>query len=699
MAGDVVGALRAHLHAHDPEHDALRRAVRSCAFIPATFAIAFYVVGGTQTPVFAVFGSFALLVFVDFPGDRRTRATSHLGLGVVGAVLITLGTALSGIAWAAVLAMFVVGSVVLFSGVVSAAFAAAGRSVLLTFVLPVAVPAPMGAVADRLLGWGLAVACCVPAALFVLAPVHHDRLRERAARSCLLLAEFVEGTGDAVAVRAAAADLEKSFLSGACRPVGLSAGSRALVRVVSELQWLTDRLTSARTSARGPSPTTRAALLRAAAATLNARTATDRDRSQSELETLVAELDVERDRWFNDFAETVDQHGASAVLESHAVDSAVIAAGRIIAWSGAADARPVLDRILGRRIPSVFADGRPAPTSLSSPNYLRGYLRWGSVSLRDSLRGGLGLAIAVGVTELFPVQHGFWIVLGTMSVLRSSALTTGSSVLRALVGTLLGFGLGAALLIAVGTGPVALWIALPPAVFLATYAPEVISFLAGQAAFTLVVVLLFNVIAPTGFEVGVIRVEDVAIGAAVAAVVSLALWPRNPMIALRRQRAEAAGSVADLLAAAVRRVTRHRPVEAGLEVDASRTIRTFEDDVRRYLTDRGGTPDDIDAVMASSSRMLRTMLAAERIAQIPLRGSSTSDTAVRDALEQHATSVGARLDGDPGGRISASVAADVLDARTTPTVPSDLLWAAAYLNDLEQMWRHPTPAAPHSPGP
>ena len=55
-----------------------------------------------------------------------------------------------------------------------------------------------------------------------------------------------------------------------------------------------------------------------------------------------------------------------------------------------------------------------------------GFLANRSVAVRNSLRTGLGLALAVAVTHLFPVEHGFWVVLGAMSVLRSSALTTGT---------------------------------------------------------------------------------------------------------------------------------------------------------------------------------------------------------------------------------------------------------------------------------
>ena len=55
-----------------------------------------------------------------------------------------------------------------------------------------------------------------------------------------------------------------------------------------------------------------------------------------------------------------------------------------------------------------------------------------------------------------------------------------------------------------------LWLALPLLVFLAAYAPGAISFAAGQAMFALMVVVLFNIMVPEGWEVGVVRLEAVA---------------------------------------------------------------------------------------------------------------------------------------------------------------------------------------------
>jgi hypothetical protein len=49
----------------------------------------------------------------------------------------------------------------------------------------------------------------------------------------------------------------------------------------------------------------------------------------------------------------------------------------------------------------------------------------------------------------------------------------------------------------------------------------------GQAGFTITVVVLFNLLVPAGWRVGLLRVEDVAIGCGVSVVVGVLFWPRG----------------------------------------------------------------------------------------------------------------------------------------------------------------------------
>jgi uncharacterized membrane protein YccC len=63
----------------------------------------------------------------------------------------------------------------------------------------------------------------------------------------------------------------------------------------------------------------------------------------------------------------------------------------------------------------------------------------------------------------------------------------------------------------------------------------VAAYVAGQATFTVTVVILFNLIVPAGWQLGLVRVEDVAIGAGISVVVGLLLWPRAILTEDRNQ--------------------------------------------------------------------------------------------------------------------------------------------------------------------
>ena len=222
------------------------------------------------------------------------------------------------------------------------------------------------------------------------------------------------------------------------------------------------------------------------------------------------------------------------------------------------------------------------------------YLEPHSVWLHNSLRGAAGLGLAVLAARLTGVQHSFWVVLGALSVLRSNALNTGQDAVRAVLGTVAGFIVGAALLIGIGTNTTLLWLLLPLAVFLAGVAPAVISFAGGQAAFTLTVVILFSIIQPTGWRVGLVRIEDVAIGVGVSLVVGVLFWPRGAAPALRQALAQAYADGAGYLASTVRSGTSRgdpgTPALPDLAGDAARAAaasRRLDDAFRTYLAERG----------------------------------------------------------------------------------------------------------------
>ena len=231
----------------DPELASLKSAARAAIVMPAVFAVADKVIHDPQTATFAAFGSFAMLVLVDFTGPLRSRFVAYISLACVGAANVVLGTLCSRNDWLAAAAMAAVGFAILFSGVVNGYFAAAGTSALLTFVLPVTIPAPASANPARLEGWALAALAgiCAHALLWPARP--RATLRREAARACDALAELAEHelAGDRTAVggrahaaREAVSSLRRNFLATPHRPTGPTGPTAALASLVDEFDWL-----------------------------------------------------------------------------------------------------------------------------------------------------------------------------------------------------------------------------------------------------------------------------------------------------------------------------------------------------------------------------------------------------------------------------------------------------------------------------
>ncbi len=130
------------LRRHDPGYGALRRAGRTALIMPAMLALGTKVIGNPLVATFAAFGSFAMLLLVDFTGPIQDRVRAQALLGVACAVLISLGTLASQTTWISVVGMAIVAFVVLFSAVVSSVMASATTSLLLAYILPVSLPGP-----------------------------------------------------------------------------------------------------------------------------------------------------------------------------------------------------------------------------------------------------------------------------------------------------------------------------------------------------------------------------------------------------------------------------------------------------------------------------------------------------------------------------------------------------------------------------
>jgi hypothetical protein len=217
----------------DPDLLVLKRSARAAVVMPSVFALTHFVFSNAQVALFGAFGSFALLLLVEFTGRPHTRIVSYGGLYVVGALFTVVGTVVSTHKVVAVVTMGIVGFAVLFAGIVAPQAATASTAALLTFVLPVAVAQPTSAVGPRLIGWTIAAAFCIAACMCVWPPPWHDDLRRRLAAAISAVARLAEyrcrGTDDPQAytdVRDQLEQLQRQFSGTPYPPTGAASSAR-----------------------------------------------------------------------------------------------------------------------------------------------------------------------------------------------------------------------------------------------------------------------------------------------------------------------------------------------------------------------------------------------------------------------------------------------------------------------------------------
>lgn len=665
----TLGRALSWLRAHDPELAATRRAVRAAIVMPALFALCGQVFDSPTTATYAAFGSFSMLLLVDFTGPMVQRLQAHAGLAVAWAVLICLGTLVAHQVWLAVAVMVVIGFVVLFAGAISSVLAGASTALLLAFVLPVTSPAPLSQLPDRLAGAGLAALAAMLAVSLLWPRPTTDPLSAPAARVCRAAAEqlradasWLAGAGGPgtpgvgrcriTAHRAAeaAADLREVFDTTPYRPTGLSTSSRAIVRLVDELTWLCDILADS-TPPLDEHPdcdadahaVRRAAarVLEEAAGLLDAPMASRGPLRTASEELAAAMAAMERDATGKlgtrrtgtatpsrvhpvigmlDLSFRAQELGYATLQIAHNVDLAASAERR--SWH---------ERLLGRE------PGTLTEPLVSARERAAAHLRPQSVWLHNSLRGALGLGIAVALVHVTTLQHSFWVLLGTLSVLRSNALNTGQNAIRAVLGTLAGSVIGAGMLQLIGDHSTALWILLPLAVLVAGIAPAAISFAAGQAAFTVTVVVLFNIGQNPDWHIVLMRIQDVGIGCVVSVLMALFLWPRGATAAVDRALAEAYADSARYLAGTVAYAvgrcgsgpapTVPPPLDEGRAAAAA--ARRLDDAFRSYLAERGAKPVPLADMSTLVTGIVGLRLAGDAVLELWQRADEEDENTDR----------------------------------------------------------------------
>ncbi|HEX4539284.1 MAG TPA: FUSC family protein [Acidimicrobiales bacterium] len=549
---------------HDPNRQSLRKAARVTVVATICFMVGNYVVKDLQLTVMATFTAVALTGIADFGGSVRGRTRANLAATAAGLALVPLGTWVSEVTWTASVAMFLVVLVVSFSGIYSGYFAAGSTALILFYVVASGIPAPTSAIPARLEGVALAGALATLAAVALWPLYLSDSLRGRFGSGVAAVSELLSALSfDAdvgpeelerrrAVVRERALDIRTRQATMAAQPpAGPTDVQRAQMSLLHGIERMGDVINrliddpAPVVHASSPVRASREALVATMVRSLDACAKSLRDRGEPpEIEPV---LEAKRD-----FTALSEQ----ALSELLARDSDhELFASRV---DRAVEMRELATAVLMTTVHTRIADGVDAiiSTEMPGPATLRPIVtgdrpawdKWarrartnlslGSVHLRNSLRLAAGLTVARVAVGALDLQHGFWVVFATLTILKTTASTTRATAVQALAGTLLGFGAAAGLAVIFGGHLMAYAAVLPVVIFIAFYTPAVVNFVVGQACFTVLIVVLFNILQPLGWKIGLLRLEDVAAGAAIGVAIGLLAWPRGASGQLRRTLAD-----------------------------------------------------------------------------------------------------------------------------------------------------------------
>ncbi len=549
----------------DPGHRSLRHGLRTAVAMSAAFFTGHFGFNNDQLTILATFSVAALLGMADFTGDRPKRMMATSITWAVGFPLVALGTVVSLHIALATIAMFGVAFVIAFGAVFSGYFSAGANAAIVFFVVAVGVPGTSAAVPARLAGVALGGAVSLLACGWLWPSRSVPDSRLALARVYASLADTVDEVADGLAVdtperqravKAAILRAEVAIATSAWRPGGLSRahkarmyllhGSRRIAALLAEIRPVGPERSATFVSGRAAMLRVQATTMRACADSLWSNGASFPDVASAEaakveFDTCATEELRERITTSTDAggdSEALDRDVADLAATLELARAAILAALQTrIAFGIRSDPAETVPNAV---LVSTMTVGVPS---------LRKWIRRAranftleSVHMRNSLRLATSLSLALAAVGIFDLKHGFWVMFATLVVVKTSAAGTRKTALGAAVGTALGFVVSSALVVAFGVHPAVYCVALPFFMFAAFYLPGTGNFLIGQASFTMVVVFLFNVLVPTGWSVGLLRVEDVIIGSAIGFVVGAVMWPKGAA-------GELARAIADLIGA------------------------------------------------------------------------------------------------------------------------------------------------------
>ncbi|MET7759239.1 FUSC family protein [Streptomyces sp. NPDC005389] len=689
---------------------AVRRSVRVTVAAAAGFYLFLYGFDSAVAATYALFAAVAMAGLSHIPGTGRQRAATLLPVVPACWVLITVGTYLSVRTWSAVLGMLVIGFVLAYMAVGGPRPAGAAPGLQLMYILPSFPPYVPDSLGERLVGATVGLALLILAEAFLLpdrAPgVPYRELAARAAdhagRCADDLASAPYALGDTAlgAARELSGGLRSSRVPEAERPAGPGVRARALAHTGLAARTLLGRLVSLPPPPGGPAEArTWPDVLRAVRDACRETASLLRGRespgdARSRLQEVRQAL-----------AEGAEPGATPAGLRRHAAVLEV--ADAALAMSTAAEIA-----VRGRAAPAA-APGRFWYARMRAPQLwwrrLSGHAGQRSVFFQNAVRIALALAAARTIAGLDTLPHGFWMLLATLTLTRTTARETRSTVRVALTGTLVGAVVVAALLALVGTDTTVYAAALPPLMLVAFTLGPVKGVGWAQAMFTMVVALVFAQLAPATWQLAEFRLLDVVAGSAVGAVFGLLAWPKGAHDELRRSVATMLRSAAEAVVATISQLATGGARAPVATSPGNRSLQhaliMAESAYAQYRSepkalDTAGDTQDWQAALLSGHHTLwgadRLLVPPEPTVVPPLpQESAEAVTRIGDRVAAGMLLVSARLDpiGDTPGTPVAAGARDFTDFDVEPPgAPrryyAAVEWLDSLMTDMERLAGH-----------
>ncbi|MFD9032281.1 FUSC family protein [Streptomyces sp. NPDC059567] len=531
-----AGRSRGLLRLPDAYAGAARRSLRVTLAAGAGFYLFLY---GFEQPVaatYALFAAVSLAGLSHIPGTGRQRAVVLVKLLPAAWVLVVVGTFLAVRNWSAVAGMLVIGFALAFVAVGGPRPAGAAPGLQLLYILPSFPPYAPETIDERMAGTTVGILLLILAETFVFPEPPTVPYRELAARAAVAavrcageLARAPYGLSPTAmeAARAAAEALRPSQVPEAERPAGAGVRSRGLTHTGLSARTLLNRLTRLPAVPPGRAPEDAGLdLLRAVG------------RSAADSAALLrgapgagaADPGPARER------------ALLAAVETRSADPATLR--RRAALLEVADAALALSTAAGLAVRGRLVDGAELPVGRFWYARMRAPQLWWrrlvgnagsrSVFFQNAVRISLALAAARAIAGLDTLPHGFWALLATLTLTRTTLGATWGSIRQAIAGTLIGALCTAGLLALIGADTTVYAAMLLPLLLITFTVGPVKGVGWAQAFFALVVSLVFAQLTATTWRLAEVRLLDVLIGSAIGAVFGLLAWPRGAQTEVRR---------------------------------------------------------------------------------------------------------------------------------------------------------------------